>query len=155
MLILVAIVGEGGGGDWKGGKVAFPVRVLRVCWRIILQVTARSRLSVLTPKNPSEQEGVRDAKGLFFFLFEDIVRSEFFFFLRESSVTTSFPQHRHSVQLITGFALFLRFPPNESLVRSILSSSSSLLPTLPSSPSQTQFSEVRHFTNAYMLVFEL
>lgn len=137
--------------------MAFPVRVLRVCWRIILQVTARSRLSVLTPKNPSEQEGVRDAKGLFFFLFGDIVRSDFFFFffLRESSVTTSFPQHHHSVQLITGFALFLRFPPNESLVRSILSSSSSLLPTLPSSPSQTPFSEVRHFTNAYMLVFEL
>lgn len=155
MLILVAIVGEGGGGDWKGGKVAFPVRVLRVCWRIILQVTARSRLSVLTPKNQSEQEGVRDAKGLFFSFLKTLSAVIFFFFLRESSVTTSFPQHRHSVQLITGFALFLRFPPNESLVRSILSSSSSLLPTLPSSPSQTQFSEVRHFTNAYMLVFEL
>lgn len=48
-------------------------------------------------------------------------------------------------KLITGFALFLRFPPNESLVRSILSSPSS--PLSPPPPSKTPFSEVRHFTN--------
>lgn len=94
-----------------------PPCVLRGYWKIILQVTARSRLSVLTPKNPSEQEGGREARGPFFFFFfpflETLSAVIFFFlsFLRESSVTTSPPQHHHSVQLITGFALFLRFSP--------------------------------------------
>lgn len=63
-----------------------------------------------TPASWGEGAGTR---GDLFPLSGDLVRSDFFllFFLREFSVTTSPPQLHHSLQLITGFALFLRFFP--------------------------------------------
>lgn len=73
--------------DWWGGRWGrlegtirwpSPHCVLRGCWRRILQVTARSRLSVLTPK-PERAEGGREARGPFLFLSGDLVRSDFFF----------------------------------------------------------------------------
>lgn len=132
-----------------GRRGGLPLCVLRGCWRIILQVTTRSRLSVLTPKNPSELREGEKLGDLFFSLTEDLVRSDFFFFffLRESSVTTSPPQHHHSVQLITGFALFLRSPPpTNHLSDQFYLRPPPYFPLSPPPPSKTS-SEVRHFTN--------
>lgn len=137
----------------EGRRGGLPLRVLRGCWRIILQVTTRSRLSVLTPKNPSElREGGKlgDLFFFFFFLTGDLVRSDFFFFfLKDSSVTTSPPQHHHSVQLITGFALFLRSPPPNQRITCQINFIFALLPTShsPLLPHRKPSSEVRHFTN--------
>lgn len=71
------------GGRWgrlEGRRGGLLLCVLRGHWRITLQVTARSRLSVLTPKNPSElREGGKRGDPLLPFL-ETVSAVNFFFF---------------------------------------------------------------------------
>lgn len=125
-----------------------PLCVLWGYWRIISQVTARSRLSVLTPKNPREQEGGREARGPFF-LSGDLVRSGFFFFflkriLSHHLASPAPPQ----CTAHNGFCfVFTIFPPTNHLSDQFYLLPPPYFPLSPPPPSKTPFSEVRHFTN--------
>lgn len=116
--------GGGGGGGWEESEVAFP-------WRSGVsdepgRVTP-SRLYTLSQE-------LRRRRGQGYLpplptLSGVLVRSDFFF-----------PPQYYQCTAPNGFRFVFTTPPtpNESLVRSILPSPSSLLPTLPSSPSKTR-----------------
>lgn len=127
-----------------------PLCVLRGYWRIILQVTARSRLSVLTPKNPSEQEGGREgSEGTFFSFLETLsaVVSFFFFFKRILSHHLASPAPPQCTAH-NGFCfVFTIFPPTNHLSDQFYLLPPPHFPLSPPPPSKTPFSEVRHFTN--------
>lgn len=152
---------RGGAAGASGGEARWPSprRVLRGPRRRTLQVTARVD-SVSPHRKPCASRGRGPSEGApglpfletlsavnFFFSFP------FLFFLKESSATTSPPQLHHRVQ---GLLCFLRFfPPTNHLSDQFYLRPPPSSPLSPPPPSQTPFSEVRHFTNPYMLFFEL
>lgn len=130
--------GRGGGGEWRGGEVAFPAPRPPGSAEKNIASDSPSGLGVPAPKTLREPREGAERGGTWSPLSGDLVRSEFFFFLSFPFLFERILSHHLASPApppCAGFALFFTIlPPNESLVRSILSSPSSLLPTLPSSP---------------------
>lgn len=162
------LVDAPGGGARLWGKVWGLFLASRSCWgrgrrgggagppsassglgTTTLRVTAPSALG-LPAGRPGAREGGADAGGTLS-LPGDLVRSHFPSRPPPSGANPQAPPRLPSTAAVFGskriLLCFYDFPPTNHLSDQFYLLPSSLLPTLPSSPSETPFSEVRHFTN--------